>query len=414
MARTGHRALGLLALSFLGFVSLGLPDGLLGVAWPSIRATFDLPLGALGPLLVMQTAGYVASSAASGRILARTGIGALLALSCLATATSLLGYAAAPAWWVMVALAALAGLGAGAIDAGINTFVATRHGPRTLNWLHACYGLGAAAGPLLVTTLLMMDRPWRSGYAAVGLGQLALAACFAATLRAWPRAAGAGAPAAAGGRAAPASARETLRLRAAWLGIAAFFVYTGIEAAAGAWLFSLFTEGRGFSPMLAGPWVSAYWGALMAGRLLFGLAVGAGSLQRPLRLALLALAVAAGLVALRLGPGASLFAVVLLGLAAGPVFPSLVSATPMRVGEAHAANAIGFQVAAAALGQSLLPAAVGLAAGRLGLEVVGPILLAAALLLVGIHELLAACRAPRPAEPASSASSASMGASVSP
>ena len=131
------RARLLLGLAGLGFVSLGLPDGLLGVAWPSLRAGFGLAQDALGALLVATTTGYVLSSFASGPLLARLGLGALLALSCLATAASLIGYALAGAWPLLVALGVLAGLGAGAIDAGINGYVATNHSPRALNLLHA-------------------------------------------------------------------------------------------------------------------------------------------------------------------------------------------------------------------------------------------------------------------------------------
>src|SRR5258706_1994958 len=134
----------LITLAYLSFVSLGLPDGLNGVAWPSIRDYFNLPLDALGSLLVMFTAGYLVSSFSSGRMLALMSLGSLLALSCLATAVSLIGYALAPAWPVMVALGVIAGLGAGAIDAGLNTFAATRFSARMVNWLHASYGAGAA------------------------------------------------------------------------------------------------------------------------------------------------------------------------------------------------------------------------------------------------------------------------------
>src|SRR5215475_777443 len=164
----------LVALAYLGFVSIGLPDGLLGVAWPSIRASFGLSLDALGALLVMFTMGYLLSSFSSGRLLMHINVGSLLALSCLATAASLLGYALSPRWSMMVALGMLAGLGAGAIDAGLNTYAATHFSPRSVNWLHACYGVGATVGPLIMTSVLMADRPWQWGYGFVGVWQLLL------------------------------------------------------------------------------------------------------------------------------------------------------------------------------------------------------------------------------------------------
>jgi len=223
-----------LILAFVGFVSLGLPDGLLGVAWPSLRASFGQPLDALGPLLVAITAGYVVSSFASGLALARLGVGGLLALSALLTAASLFGWAAATRFGVVVGLGAVAGLGAGAIDAGLNTHMARHHSPRLLNWLHACYGVGAAAGPALMTAVLAAGRPWQSGYRLVAAGQLALALCFFATRRRWAD----GVPeqgVAAGSAAPPAPASATLRLASARLGMTAFFLYVGLEATVGAW-----------------------------------------------------------------------------------------------------------------------------------------------------------------------------------
>jgi fucose permease len=384
----------LLGLAWLGFVSLGLPDGLLGVAWPSIRGSFGLPLDALGGLLVATTSGYVLSSFLSGRILTRIGVGALLALSCLATAASLLGYALAPAWGAVIGFGLLAGLGAGAIDAGINTHVATHHSPRTLAFAHACYGLGAAAGPALMTGVLMAGRPWQAGYAGVGAAVLALGLAFAATRALWPPPAGA--PATGGPVAAPPPAGATLRLPAARLGCAAFFVYTGLEATAGAWLYSLLHESRGVAMPAAGTAVSAYWGGLMAGRLVAAAVAGSLAPRDLVRACAALLAVAAAVVALGLGPAATVAGAALFGIAGGPIFPSLVAATPGRVGEAHAAHAIGFQIAAAALGQSLLPAAVGVAAARAGLEIVGPVLFGGSLVLFAVHEALAARREPAP------------------
>ncbi len=140
-----------IGLCYVGFVSLGLPDGLLGVAAPSIRASFGVAESGFGSMLLCFMAGYLVASFSSGWVLARMQVGALLALSCLVTAASLLGYALAPVWGTVLAFAVAAGLGAGAIDAGLNTYVATHHGPRTLSWMHACYGIGATSGPAIIT-----------------------------------------------------------------------------------------------------------------------------------------------------------------------------------------------------------------------------------------------------------------------
>jgi fucose permease len=390
----------LLLLCYVGFVSLGLPDGLLGVAWPSIRGSFGLPLEALGPLLVSTTAGYVLSSFSSGLILARINVGALLALSCFATATSLLGYTVVPSWWMMVVLGSLAGLGAGAIDAGLNTYVATHHSPRMLNWLHAFYGIGATSGPILMTSVLMAGLPWQRGYLLVGMGQVVLGTCFALTCRLWP-ASSARDRAPTVLRSAPAA--STLRLPAAWLGIAAFFVYTGVEAAAGAWLFSLFVEARAFDAATAGTLVSLYWGGLSGGRLMSGFVVSRVPVGQLLRLVMGGMLLATGVLTFSTDPTIGSIGVVLLGFSAGPVFPSLISTTPARVGQAHTANTVGFQVAAAALGQSLLPAACGVLAGRFGLEILGPSLMVATIALILVGECMSAMSEPRAADAAAPA-----------
>jgi fucose permease len=379
----------LIGLAYLGFISIGLPDGLLGVAWPSIRTFFGLPLDALGALLVMFTAGYVLSSFSSGWVLSRLNVGSLLALSCLATAMSLFGYALTPMWWIMVAFGALAGLGAGAIDAGINTYAATHYSTRMVNWLHACYGIGAASGPIIMTSVLSANLQWQWGYGIVALGQLALAVCFAVTHKQWPTS-----PATPDTRETiphhTASSMSTLRLPAMWLSIAAFFIYTGLEAAVGAWAYSLFTEARMIPMETAGLWVSLYWGSLTAGRLVFGLAAGFASVHLLLYFCMVSIAVGTALLWLNLTSTLSFLGLALTGLAAGPIFPSLIATTPARLGKAHTANGVGFEIAAAALGQSLLPALIGMFANHCGLEMIGPALFGAAIILLAAYTILSA------------------------
>ena len=391
MRRELKYSLLLVGLAYLSFVSLGLPDGLNGVAWPSIRAYFHLPIDAVGWLLLMFTAGYLVSSFSSGRLLALMSIGTLLALSCLATGVSLIGYALAPAWPVMVALGSVAGFGAGAIDAGLNTFAATQFSARMVNWLHACYGIGAATGPVIMTSVLARHHAWQRGYLIVGGWQLLLAFCFGLTRKQW---ATTGASSALNGSSSIAVARasnlRTLKLPVVRLSIAVFFVYTGIEAAAGIWAYTLFTESRAVSLMTAGMWLSVYWGSLTVGRLLSGLVIEHISIHRLLRVCLVSIALGATLIWLGGASFLSGAGLGLMGLASAPIFPSMISATPLRLGEEHIANGVGFQIAAAVLGQSLVPAIVGVLAGRFGLEVIAPALLGAACLLLVLFEALTA------------------------
>src|SRR6266571_2135767 len=384
----------LVILAYLGFVSLGLPDGLLGIAWPSMRAFFNVPLDALGSLLVTFTAGYLLSSFSSGYLLLRLSVGSLLALSCLATATSLLGYAFTHLWWIMIALGGVSGLGAGAIDAGVNTYVATHYSPRMINWLHACYGLGATSGPVIMSSVLAGQHPWQWGYGIVGLGQLGLAVAFGLTRTWWPT------TRTAQDTPEPtpvctASSRSTLRLPVVWLSMAVFFIYTGLEAAAGTWVYSLFTEARAITSSTAGMWVSVYWGSLTIGRLVSGVVVGFVPVSLLLRLCLITAALGAVLIWSNLTTLGSCLGLALIGVSLAPIFPSLIATTPERLGDAHTANGVGLQIAAAVLGQSLLPALVGVLARHLGLEIVGPALCTAAVVLLALYEPLMALPPPQ-------------------
>ncbi|MBI5566521.1 MAG: MFS transporter [Chloroflexi bacterium] len=370
-----ERKIGLILLAFVAFISLGLPDGLLGVAWPSIRTTFKLPLDALGMLLLTGTAGYLTSSFFSGRLMARLGVGGLLAASCAATGAGLIGYTLAPEWWVMVALGVVVGLGAGAIDAGLNTYIAANHGEGLMQWLHASFGVGITLGPIIMTTGLNLFSEWRAGYVVVGSAQLALALCFVLTASRWKQ--------------APTLAhetrkltdyktplRETLRQPTVWLSMALFFIYVGIEIGLGHWAYTLLTESRHIAPSVAGLMAGSYWGTFTLGRILAGLYTKRLGVHTLVRLSLAGALLGAVLLWLNLGETISLLGVAIVGFAVAPIFPGMVSGTRDRVGAHHAANTIGIQIGAAGLGGALLPGLAGILARQISLEVI-PIYLAA-------------------------------------
>ena len=178
----------LIALAYVGFVSLGLPDAVTGVAWPTIRDTFRLPQGAVGLVFVAAGLGYFVTSFLSGRLTQALGIGLLLAASTAVVAAAMFGFAGSPAWTSFVAFAVLHGLGSGAIDAGLNGYAANYLSARHMNWLHACYCFGAMLGPLLMTAILTTGRSYGLGYSIVGGMMLTLAALFLATRPRWGQA----------------------------------------------------------------------------------------------------------------------------------------------------------------------------------------------------------------------------------
>lgn len=379
-ARISHARTGLLLLVFCAFVSLGFPAGLLGVAWPSMRAGFGLPLDALGLLLMTQTAGYLISTFFNGRLVSRFGIGTLLLYSCLASAAALLGYVIAPAWGVVVGLGVAAGLGAGAMDAGINTYMASEHSAGHMQWLHAAFGVGATLGPVVMTAGLAQFDSWRPGYIFLGVFKLALAGVFFLTLPAWkqPVSAAADAAASLGLMDYRTPLRATLARPLTWLSMAMFLLYAGTELTLGNWTYTVLLEGRGLSPALAGLWAGGFWATFTLGRVLAGLYTRRVRLERVLRAAILLALGGAALFLWNPAPAASLGGVFLIGFALAPIFPALVSSTSARVGPRHAANAIGIQISASGFGGALVPALAGLLAQRASLEII-PALLCAAL-----------------------------------
>src|SRR5260370_41200875 len=176
----------LLGLAYLGYIGLAVRGGVLGIAWPSIRADFDVSLDALGALLGPGSVSYLIGSFVSGRALARWDLGLLLAAGFGGLALNLAGTAVATSWWMLLVLGVPGGLGAGLIDAGMNIYMTDRYGPREMNWLHACWGVGATLSPFLMTAALVSGLGWRWGYAISGLLMLALAFGYLATRAAWP------------------------------------------------------------------------------------------------------------------------------------------------------------------------------------------------------------------------------------
>ncbi|HET9516563.1 MAG TPA: MFS transporter [Actinoplanes sp.] len=367
----------LLLLAYLGFVSLGLPDGLLGVGWPSIRDEFAVSTASVGFVLAVGTAGYLAASVAGGFSVARLGVGLLLTVSTLTAAVALIGYALSPTFVVLVCLALLLGLGSGAVDSGLNAYAAVAFGPRHMNWLHAFFGFGVALGPLIMTAVLQAGYSWRWGYVVVAAAQILLAIAFGLRIQSWTaRAVGV---AAAG---AQVRRRATLTLPAVWVGALSFAVYTGIELGAGLWAFVLLTDGRGLSVGAAGAGVSAYWGALFVGRIVFGVVAERVGSRAVLTTGLVGVVAGTALLALPAPAAVAVAGLVVTGFAAAPVFPLLTLTTADRVGAAHADRAIGLQIAAAGLGGAAVPAGIGAVMQQHGVDWLGPALLGMAVALL--------------------------------
>jgi fucose permease len=373
------------ALAYLYFIMLGMPGALLGIAWPSMRQTFELPLDAVGLLLMTSAIGYTLSSFYSGRLVYRLGYPRLLVLSSALGVTGAIGYVVAPLWWTILLAGAVMGAGGGMIDAGLNTYFAANYGPRLMSWLHASFGIGTTLAPLMMTALLRAEAPWQWGYVVIGLASGLLIAGVSLTARQWK------APEipASTSSAAKSGLADTLRLPVVWLNTALIILVVGLEFSPGQWTYSLFTESRSMTVELAGLMVTLYWGSFTVGRILYGIVGNGLKPLLALRACMLAAGVGAVLVWLDAGPIVNFLGVITMGVAQAPIFPLIVSATPERVGSAHAANAIGFLIAAAGVGIAVLPGIVGVLATNLGLEIIGLMLVVMAVVMFALHEALA-------------------------
>jgi len=383
-------------LSCLTYLGVALPGSTLGMLWPSMRLSIHEPVGALGIVLAAGMAASVASSTVTGRILPRFPVGWLLAAGAALVAAALAAEAAAPALWLVVIGSAVFSTGFGMINSSLNAYAATRFGPRDINWMHASYGLGATLGPLLVTALLGSGSSWRLTLAALATVLAVIALILTAGRRGWaPPAGGRGErpPRTPDEQVAAPLPRPPRRRVAA--GVVFTAVETGVESAAGIWGYVFLTSGRGLSAAVAGAAVSAYWAMMFAGRVLLGPVAERAGASRVLAAAVAGVPAGAVLMTVPAPGFVAIAGMMLLGLAAAPVFPLLTLTTTDRVGAAGATAVVSLQVAASAVGSVALPSGVGLAIGASGAGVLGPALLACGLAMCSVY-WLALRPAPRP------------------
>ena len=366
-----NRGSDMLALG--SFVVLGLPDGIIGTAWPSMRVTFGAPVGDLGLILLLATAGSVLVTAFVGTLIQRLGVPALLAVAGSCSALGVAGFAFAPGFGLVLGAAVLSGAAAGMMDAGLNTAIGLSGRQRLLNLLHGAYGVGTAIGPLVVTAAILTGS-WRPAYLLLTVLDLVIAGSWLRHRRRdAPAAAPAGTTQAPGPRPGAQWSRRRYGVVVA-VGMSVFFLYPGLAVGAGQWEASFCRGHLNLSTSATGLATFGYWGALTAVRI--SLAV-----------------IAAAVIWWQPGPAVTVIAFAVLGGALAGVFPALVTLTPVRIGERRAQHVIAWQVGAAAAGGAGISALIGLLIGTSGLAVLGPALTALAVLVV-VSELILTRLAP--------------------
>ncbi len=369
----------LLIVFAVGFIFLGMAVTVPGVTWPSVAESFDRSLADLGYVTLVFGTGYTVSSYASGRLSTERGIGTVLVAAGMIAAAALLGIAVSGAWPMFLVATGLLGLGGGLVDAATNTYVAIRRGARAMGSIHGVFGIGAIAGPLLVTALLQVGASWRVAYALLALGQ----SLYVVGL--WRL-----------GRHVDVRSemdstkphKGQLRTPVVAWSLAVFFVYAGIGAGAGIWAFSYLTDERGISDPMAGLIVGAYWGGLTTSRLLLGVVGNRFQPDTLLRWSVVSTTLGFLLLWMSSPSWLAGAALIFAGFAHGPFFPLEMLLTPRRVGETLTSTVVGFEIAAANVGGALIPSLIGLAVGFGGLVVIPPILVVNSLALVAVVEML--------------------------
>lgn len=348
----------LLAVIYLGYISLGLPDGTLGVAWPEIYPELNLPLGLAGTIVMVGTVLTGIAGFSSGWIIGRWRTGPVVMVSGVLTATGLLILSQAQSVLWLYAAAVPLGLGAGAVDAGLNSFVARHYRGRHMTWLHACWGVGATSGPLFIGWALGAGHGWRGGYLMLGCLQLALAVLFLFSLKLWASVSGSS-PAQSHDGAADRIPTLGANSFAGWLSPVIFALYVAVETTIGLWAGTVLVVRRAFAPETAAMCIAGFYGSLTAGRILVGFVVEHWGNRRVVTGgSLLALV---GLVAFAFATvvPAAAGALVLIGLGLAPIYPALMHEVPRRFAPAAVQTVIGRQSGGASFGAGFLPALAG-------------------------------------------------------
>ena len=373
----------LLALIYLSFISLGLPDGLLGAAWPSMYAELGAPVSAAGIIFVIISIGTVISSLFSERLNIRLGPGKVTAISVAMTAAALMGFASCSSLWQLCLWAIPYGLGAGSVDACLNNYVALHYASRHMSWLHAMWGIGASAGPYIMGAVLTAGGHWSRGYRLIGIMQIVLTAVLLLSLPLWKNS---GSRESSPGH-EPLSLKQVSRIPGVKAMILSFFCYCATEQTVGLWAGSYLVLDRGFSPELAASFAGLFFMGIALGRALNGLLTLRFTDTRLTQAGFGIILLGIVPVLLPLGDTAALLGPGLIGLGCAPIYPSIIHATPERFGAEHSQAVIGVLMASAYLGNCLMPPIFGLIANHISISLLPVYLLLILALMASMHRL---------------------------
>ena len=377
----------LLIIIYLAFISLGLPDSLLGSAWPAMYQEFSVPVSYAGGISMIIAAGTIISSLQSDRLTRRFGTGKVTAASVLMTAVALFGFSISHSYAALCLWAVPYGLGAGSVDASLNNYVALHYASRHMSWLHCMWGVGASLGPYIMGYALTGGQGWNMGYRYIAVLQIALTAVLIFSLPLWKK---------QGNHdmgqtgkeitARPLSLRQIVKIPGAKEVMITFFCYCALEQTTGLWASSYLVLRRGLSAETAAGFASLFFMGITAGRAFSGFLTLKLNDTQMIRLG--QGFILAGIVFLLLpfGSTGSLIGLILVGLGCAPVYPSIIHSTPEHFGADKSQAMIGVQMASAYVGTCFMPPIFGFIANHISVSLFPVYLLAILILMAAMHE----------------------------
>lgn len=357
----------ILLIIYIAFISLGLPDGLLGSAWPTIYTDLNVPIASAGIVSMIIAGGTIISSVLSNTLIKKLGSGLLTTLSVTLTAGALLGFSFSTEFYHLCIFAVPLGLGAGSVDAALNNFVALHYKAKHMNWLHAFWGIGASTGPLIMGYYLNKGYMFRTGYLTVSIIQFCLVFILLITLPLWKK---------LKNKYNSEEKNNVLeekkdklkvyKLPGFYNVLIVLFCYCALEASIGLWGSSFLVFVHDIPTTEAARWISLFYLGITAGRLLAGVFTYKFNNRQMVALGLITIGFGILLILLPLGNVTLILGFITLGLGAAPIFPSILHQTPENFGDENSGRVMGLQMASAYVGTTFMPPLFGLLAATLG------------------------------------------------
>ena len=378
----------LLAVIYLSFISLGLPDSLLGAAWPSMYQGFGVPVSYSGVIFCIISVGTVISSLQSDRLTRRLGAGWVTAISVGMTAAALFGFSVSHSFWALCLWAIPYGLGAGSVDAALNNYVALHFASRHMSWLHCMWGIGASVGPYIMGAALATSAGWHMGYRVISLIQIVLTAIILLSLPLWKTASAKEEAEQADTPAQALTLKQIFRIPGVKAVLITFFCYCSLEQTTSLWASSYLVLAKGIAPETAAGFASLFFIGITAGRALCGFLTLKWNDTQMVRIGVVTIALGVAAMLLPLGETVTLAGLTLIGLGCAPIYPSIIHSTPAHFGADKSQAIIGVQMASAYIGNCLMPPLFGMIANHTTISIFPYYLLVILVVMGYMHEVL--------------------------